>query len=116
MGRRGSFATGSTELHHAALEGSYEQVEQILDKHEHLVNVRDENGWSALHEAVRRGMLDVVKILLDRGAEVNAQTGKQQTGDSPLGLAMRFHGPDHDVTKFLESRGAKQFPMQGTEL
>jgi prolyl 4-hydroxylase len=108
MGKRGSFATGSTELHHTILEGNVDKLTDVLDKHEHLINVRDVNGWTALHEAVRKGQINVVELLLNRGAELNLRTGENEDGDSPLSLAKVYHGPDHAVTKLLESRGARE--------
>ena len=107
MGKRGTFATGSTELHHHVIEGNLEMLKNVLDKHGHLVNVRDQNGWSALHEAVRKGETAAVELLLNRGAEMNLRTGKNENGDSPLSLAKYFLGADHEVTKLLETRGAK---------
>ena len=109
MGNRGSFTTGSTELHHHILEGRFDMLKETLDKHEHLINVRDKNGWTALHEAARKGELDAIQLLLDRGAQINARTGPKESGDSPLTVAKKFHGADHEVTKLLEERGGKDF-------
>lgn len=107
MGKRGSFATGSTELHQHVIEGNWDKLLEVLDKHEHLINVRDENGWTALHEAIRKGETSAVELLLNRGAEINLRTGKTESGESPLTLAEQFHGPDHEVTQLLVSRGAR---------
>lgn len=112
MGKRGSFTTGSTELHHHILEGRLDKLQETLDKHEHLINVRDKNGWTALHEAARAGEVEATQLLLDRGAQINARTGPKEYGDSPLTLAKKFHGPDHEVTKLLEARGGKDFKTE----
>jgi len=40
------FATGSTEAHHFASKGDYEQLKRILDSHPDLVNKHDVNGWT----------------------------------------------------------------------
>jgi ankyrin repeat protein len=88
---RMSFATGSTEAHRAAIQGDVNRLRSVLDQHQHLGNVRDENGWQALHEAVRTGVVDAVQLLLDRGAELNRRTGRHdgENGDSPLDVAIK---------------------------
>lgn len=109
MGQRGIFTTGSTELHHHVILGDFDKFKEAVDKHEHLVNVRDRNGWAALHEAVRTGKLPFIELLLNRGADVNMRTDTESDdgGDSPLSLAIHYHGDDHEVTKLLKSRGAR---------
>lgn len=109
MGKHGTFTTGSTELHHHVLEGRIEDLKNTLDKHAHLVNVRDKNGWTALHEAARKGEIEAITLLLDRGAEVNARTGVSGEGVSPLNLAKQYHGSDHPVAQLLEARGGKDY-------
>lgn len=115
MGKFGTFATGSTELHHLAVEGNVEKLKEALDKHVHLINARDVNGWTALHEAIRTGKTDMVELLLNQGAEVDLRTGAQNDGHSGLGLAKFFHGAEHNVTKLLEAHGAKDY-LAATEL
>ena len=107
MGSEQNFATGSTEAHHHALRGDLEKLKETLDKHADLVNVRDKNGWTPLHEAVRYGDEEMVRFLLDRGAEMNARIGARQEGGSALWLAKKFHGEGHSIAALLESRGAK---------
>ena len=107
-----SFTTGSTAAHQYAQHGDTLSLKKTLNKHAHLINVRDENGWSALHEAVRTGTVDTVQLLLDRGAEMNMRSGPRQDGGSPLNLAKQYHGADHPVVTLLESRGAKDYQPQ----
>lgn len=47
--------------------------------------MRDENGWTALMKATVGGYLDVVRFLVDRGADVNAQN---ESGDTALTWAV----------------------------
>jgi len=106
MGRHGSFATGSTELHHHAQAGDVESMKNALATQADLINLRDKNGWQALHEAVRTGTVEIVRMLLDNGAEVNARTGTDSRGYTALDIAKQFHGDAHEITELLKSRGA----------
>lgn len=112
LSQRG-FETGSTEAHRYANLGEYEKLKEILDKNEKLVNKRDKNGWTPLHEAVRDGNLDIIQLLLERGADVNARVGARGEGGSALYLAMEYHREDEDdeeeseVEAFLKKHNAK---------
>lgn len=113
QGKSGRYTTGSTELHHSAQEGDTSAVERLLAEKEKddddtaaWIDTQDTNGWSALHEAVRAGATDVVRLLLDRGANPQVRTGKRQTGDSALALAKRLHGNKHAVVRQLVAFGA----------
>lgn len=48
--------------------------------------------------------MEVVKYLVDQGADVNALT--KGTGATALWWAKHEHGEDHPVIEFLESMGA----------
>jgi ankyrin repeat protein len=68
-----------------------------------------------LHEAVRKGLFDPVELLLDRGAEVNARVGRQGEGESPLTLAIRYHGEHNPIVALLRDRGGMAYQI-GQEL
>jgi prolyl 4-hydroxylase len=99
-----TFTTGSTNAHIHARHGNAESLEAEIKRQKSVVNAKDENGWTPLHEGVRGGHLDVVRLLVEHGADVNAVThGK---GGSALWWAKQQHSSDHPVVAFLESMGA----------
>lgn len=102
-----SFTTGSTFAHTAARKGMLEDVEAEIKKQKDIVNAKDANGWTPLHEGVRGGHLEVVKLLVQNGADVNAKTSNGG-GGTALWWAKREHEEDHPVVQFLESVGASE--------
>jgi prolyl 4-hydroxylase len=100
-----SFATGSTSAHLLAQSGNLEELRVQVEQKKSLVHARDENGWTPLHEGARAGHLDVVKYLIEQGADANATTGPN--GGSVLYWARTQLGEEGDpVIDFLESIGA----------
>ena len=71
----------------ACENGIVDHVLQILGKEPTLLNCRDEDGYSPLHRACYNGHADVVKVLLPRGADVQAKT---EDGWQPLHCACRW--------------------------
>jgi len=98
---------GSTLAHHHAIKRDYHELRRVLDKHGHLVHVRDANGWTPLHEAVRTGDVPILQLVLDHGADVNTRTGKTGNGESALELAHEYHTAESEVVRLLKERGAK---------
>mgnify|MGYP000096003847 CR=1 FL=1 len=49
------------------------------------IDIADDEGWSALHAAALKGCAEVVKILVDAGADLNAQL--KSDGRTPLHFA-----------------------------
>jgi ankyrin repeat protein len=63
-----------------------------------------------LQEAVRRGDVEIVQLLLDHGADVNMHTKGNEAGASggtALWWAKKYHESDHPVLELLEKYGAK---------
>ena len=80
------------------------KVRQRLDEDPGLVDIMDGRG-APLHEAAREGHLDIVKLLMDAGADARRQTAE---GKTPLDLARER--PDHagcvQVAEWLRERMA----------
>mmetsp|Transcript_11890 Transcript_11890/g.17353 ORF Transcript_11890/g.17353 Transcript_11890/m.17353 type:complete len:475 (-) Transcript_11890:1397-2821(-) len=98
-----SFQTGSTAAHHAAQAGDAEGLEEILELLEDVVHNKDSNGWTPLHEGARSGHVEVVKLLVENGANMNEKT---HSGVTPLYMAENEHGKTHEITRFLKDLGA----------
>ncbi|KFG77466.1 hypothetical protein MANI_024959 [Metarhizium anisopliae] len=56
----------------AAFNGHKNVFRRLIIRNESTIHQPDENGTRALHWASERGHLEIVQILLDRGADVNA--------------------------------------------
>lgn len=68
-------------------KGIVDHVVSILDKEPSLVNCKDSDGYTPLHRASYNGHVNVVRILLQRGADVDSKT---EDGWQPLHCACRW--------------------------
>ena len=91
----------SEEFFAAARKGDAAAVKALLDKGVN-VNSKTRYGATALSYACDKGHVDVVKLLIERGADVNA--ADTFYGEVPLGWALSH---DHvQVVKLLLDKGA----------
>ena len=97
-----SFGTGSLEVHSKAQAGDLKGLQEAIKQKKDLLHAKDKNGWQPLHEASRGGHVDVVKWLVESGADPNATTSN---GGTALYWA-KFYDPSGEVVEFLESIGA----------
>lgn len=85
LGRAQSDNEGLTELHLAARNGQENRVAELIDAAPFLIaETDDDTGGTPLHEAAKSGHVDVVEMLLARGASVDS---RNRYGETPLYLA-----------------------------
>ncbi|KAF2355176.1 Ankyrin repeat-containing domain, partial [Trinorchestia longiramus] len=92
---------GETVLHKAARTNCHDAIIYCLENPEYDVNVRDNAGYTPLHEACNKGHLAIVQALLAHGALVNAAG---HGGIRPLHEAME--NGHAELTRLLLSYGA----------
>jgi prolyl 4-hydroxylase len=103
------FATGSTLAHHYASLGDIDSLQRHLDKQPQHINMKDNNGWTVLNEAIRKGDANMIKLVLERGADVNSRSGERGEGGSPLWWALYYHDESSEVVELLKKNNAKNF-------
>lgn len=100
-----SCAIYAGEIHNIVFSGKSEMVKAYLDKNPQALNEKGLSmgiyDWTPLHIAAKRGNLDIVQLLIERGAELNALNSMGQT---PLFLAVQ--GGHKDIANLLIERGA----------
>lgn len=72
----------------AVRRGESARVESMLDANAALVEQRDKTGATALHYAAMEGRREIVRLLIERGANVNNADG--EFGATPSGWAIEY--------------------------
>jgi ankyrin repeat protein len=94
-------------IHAAAEKGKIEKVVTLLQDHPELVSSIDKFGNTPLHLAALNNQLEVARLLIANGADVNALSKKsvRNVGMTPLHAALlSFH--HKEMVDLLISRGA----------
>lgn len=68
------------------------------------MNTKDASGWTPLHVAVAHNDVELVRLLINRGARLNVTDSQ---GHSPLKWARETGS--REVFAYLKSQGAKEF-------
>lgn len=102
--KKASFTTGSTPAHQAAQTGDAKALKSVIDELGHLIDAKDANGWTPLHEGSRAGHIEVVQLLVEKGANINERT-QGGNGGTPLYWSIENNGEDHPVSELLASLG-----------
>jgi hypothetical protein len=93
---------GQTQLHHCAKNGRTTSVKRLLSIRNINVNVKDDvHGSTPLHYAAVNGHVEIARLLLQNGADVNV---KSDDGFTPLHDAA-FNG-HVDILHLLVENGA----------
>ena len=72
----------------------------VLLFHRANVNATDNFRWTPLHHACLSGQLDIVEMLVEQGADINAQA---LNGGTPLMRAIQTSTPQ--IVKYLIDKG-----------
>lgn len=92
------------ELLRAVRSGDADQVSELLDRTPALLTTADSDGSTLLHCAAWKGHVAVVRLLVDRGADVNRQSRNTHWGGTPLHAAA--HANHRAVAELLLEHGA----------
>ena len=90
-----------TSAHIAAKNGELNKIKRHSDSFLHQV---DENGWGPVHEAARKGFMDIVVHLHERGVSIIQKT---EGGHTAKDLVEYYHGSDHELFKWLSNEEEK---------
>lgn len=101
--KKKSSVTGSTVAHLAAQDGNIKKLKAEVEKKKDLIHKADSNGWQPIHEGARGGHTEIVRYLVENGADINAKTG--QAGGTALYYAKQKYEADHPIVALLESLG-----------
>lgn len=107
-------------IHLAVDAGDTTTVRALLDAEPHLVHARDRAGGTSLHRAVTASAREMVRLLLDRGADIHALHGSGPASErgyaaayfQPIDLAL-WSGPfwgirgDIELARVLLACGAE---------
>ena len=96
-------ADPSLEIFAAAIQGDTAKIEVLLAGNRSLVSALSSDGWTPLHLAAFFGKADTARMLLNKGAEVNARSTNAME-NMPLHAAAA--GRHADVVKLLIDHGA----------
>eukprot|EP00957_Ditylum_brightwellii_P007875 596436-Ditylum_brightwellii.AAC.1 len=63
------------DIRFAAARGNVHALRRYLNQKPEWIDASDSNGWCAIHEGVRIGHVESIKLLIEFGCDVNARTG-----------------------------------------
>ena len=93
--------------HRHVPDGWMPAMRYLVEVHGADVNARDHNGYSPLHDAAARGDVEMIRYLVEHGADVTVVSRRgQTTADMANGPVQRVQ-PFPEALELLESLGSK---------
>jgi len=96
-------ADPSLAIFAAAIQGDCVQLEALLAGNRSLVSAVSSDGWTPLHLAAYFGKIDAVRLLLNKGAQVNARSTNPMQN---MAIHAAASGRHAGVIKVLLDHGA----------
>ncbi|GIX62660.1 apical complex lysine methyltransferase [Babesia caballi] len=100
-GESATISSDAEDLFSRVVDNQVGLVNILLKEHPHLLHVRSPEGLTALHLAADRGHVEMVRCLLDHGAELDAV---DDNNDTPLLVAAAAE--NREVVNMLLREGA----------
>src|SRR6516162_2102744 len=94
----------SKEVIKAAKAGDTERLKALLATDSSLLEARDKDQSTPLHCAAWKGHCEIVKLLLEAGADANARNENDHWGTTPLHAAAHANQPA--IAELLIEHGA----------
>ncbi|XP_012878696.1 PREDICTED: ankyrin repeat and SAM domain-containing protein 6, partial [Dipodomys ordii] len=91
---------GATPLMLAAVTGQLLLVQLLVERHADIDKQDSVHGWTALMQATYHGNKEIVKYLLNQGADV---TLRAKNGYTAFDLVMLLNDPDTELVRLLAS-------------
>ncbi|XP_047381822.1 ankyrin repeat and SAM domain-containing protein 6 isoform X2 [Sciurus carolinensis] len=91
---------GATPLMLAAVMGQLPLVQLLVERHADVDKQDSVHGWTALMQATYHGNKEIVKYLLNQGADV---TLRAKNGYTAFDLVMLLNDPDTELVRLLAS-------------
>jgi hypothetical protein len=88
-----------TTIFEAASEGKLHEIQKLVTRKN--VNDKDENGKTLLHYASENGQIDIIKVLINVGAVIDAQDGGGRTS-----LFLASNADKKETVNVLLNKGA----------
>jgi ankyrin repeat protein len=104
MTNAGDASATTKAIIRAAKNGDLATVKAILATDPSALNAVDKEGSTLLHCAAWKGHVELVRLLLDAGAPINATSQNSHYGTTPLHAAA--HANNRAVAQMLIERGA----------
>ena len=92
------------ELINAVINNDIEEISKVIAKHDMAeINFQDQNGFTALHYAIQDNKYEIVKKLLDCGADFEIP---DKYGNTAIIRAVASFRGDGRIIELLLSKGA----------